>query len=327
MIIKKHKFRRSINLKINQLIELDNWHGPVALLCDFLIIGFGVYLSLINFYFYPVTTLLIASRQGALSNLAHEAAHNRLTKSKKLNYFLGTYLSGYLILQEFYAYSHTHIKNHHLKFGKPGADPDYTHHIDAGLYNTKNHSFFIKEYIIKPFLLGNMYQYIKHIISSRGPKYFYNKKHSIVMALYLLVLCLFFLYFKIFHYFFIFWIVPLFTVFPIIGWFIDISEHFPLMRNTTDLYMTRNRFGNFFENIIFNIHNENYHLVHHLKPSVPFWNLKKAHRILMEDPDYCEVNSNMGGIFFSYKKKKSLLSKLIRKDSFQILVMGGKNAC
>jgi fatty acid desaturase len=54
-----------------------------------------------------------------------------------------------------------------------------------------------------------------------------------------------------------------------------------------DIHMSRNRvlyskIGNFF----LNIHNEGFHLVHHLYPNMPSWNLKKAHKILMEDNEY-----------------------------------------
>ena len=116
-------------------------------------------------------------------------------------------------------------------------------------------------------------------------------------------------------YFFLFWIVPFFTIFPTIGWFVDFVEHYPLVNDSnTDLYMTRNRFSNIIEHFLFNVHNENFHLVHHLRPDIPFWNLKNAHNIMMKDPAYAKTNATTGGIFLSSNSAEPFIKHVIQKN-------------
>jgi hypothetical protein len=46
----------------------------------------------------------------------------------------------------------------------------------------------------------------------------------------------------------------------------------------------------------------------HLKPRLPFLNMKKSHKILMQDNNYRDVNNTMGGFFMSSNNNKSIVS-------------------
>lgn len=48
---------------------------------------------------------------------------------------------------------------------------------------------------------------------------------------------------------------------------------------TQNVYLTRNRKGNFLERAIFGQNLDEYHLEHHLSPGIPFWLLHKAQKI------------------------------------------------
>ncbi|MDQ0217610.1 hypothetical protein ELQ35_06275 [Peribacillus cavernae] len=83
----------------------------------------------------------------------------------------------------------------------------------------------------------------------------------------------------------LFWFVPLLTTFQIIRYWAEMAEHSGL-KNENELYASRNTFGNPVEKFFLHPHHDNYHLVHHLFPAIPHYNLKKAHLVLMEDPAY-----------------------------------------
>jgi fatty acid desaturase len=92
------------------------------------------------------------------------------------------------------------------------------------------------------------------------------------------------------HLFIMYWAIPLFIVFPLVNWYIELLEHFPMVGNeSVDIATTRPRAVGPVSRHFFGIHAEGYHLDHHLSPKIPFWNLHKAHIVRLRDPEYRAV--------------------------------------
>jgi fatty acid desaturase len=311
---KIHKFDTSIQKEIKKLSKLDNLHCIQALLEDYFFIFISIFVTYsISWYFYPLAVLIIGARQRALATLLHEAAHSTLAKNKYLNFAIGSFFSGYLILQTFTGYKKSHVDYHHKHFGNPLLDPDYYFHISEGLYNPRNSSSFINKYIIMPLLLAKVPNYLYVLIKDRL-SIKTTKLETILMLTYLFVIAMFFWVLNWEHLIILFWLIPYLTTFQIIGWFIELSEHYPLVgNNNIDIYMTRNRKSHWLEAFFLSIHNENYHLDHHLNPNTPFWSLPKAHQIRLQDTNYANINVLTGGIFISSNKSPSLIQNLIAK--------------
>jgi fatty acid desaturase len=74
----------------------------------------------------PLTFLaavaIIGSRQLGLAILMHDAAHNALARSPRLNEFFGSWLCGDPIAADLYAYRPYHLKHH--RFTQQAEDPD-----------------------------------------------------------------------------------------------------------------------------------------------------------------------------------------------------------
>jgi fatty acid desaturase len=114
-------------------------------------------------------------------------------------------------------------------------------------------------------------------------------------------------------FFFAYWLIPYLTAFQMITWFIELSEHYPLVKDADiDLYATRNRLSYPLEAFFTSMDGENFHLIHHLFPGVPFWKMKMAHEILLQDFEYARINASFGGIFFSGNYVKSKWHKIIK---------------
>lgn len=309
---RKHAFDPSIKEQLIELRKLDNWHCIVAVLYDYFVIAISIALSFISPWFYPITLLLIGSRQRALATVLHEAVHCCIAKSRKLNHFVGTFLSGYLIFQEYNTYRDTHVKQHHAYLGDPSKDPDYHYHLSEQIYMPRSGKAFLKRYILKPALLIKTGSYFWYMLKNRMKP---SKKYLnsfLVMYTYWAVILGASYFFNILHYVVLFWLIPIVTTSAIIGWFNELSEHYPLVgKYNTDIHMTRNRFSHWLEHFIFNTHEENYHLIHHLYATIPFWNLKKAHEVLCQDPEYNRLNKKMGGIFWSNNDNPSLVQQLV----------------
>ena len=312
---KIYKFAYSIQQEIKTLSKLDNWHGARALLEDYFFIIVSILLTYyISWYFYPLAVLVIGARQRALATLLHEAAHNTLAKNKYINFTLGTVFSGYFIFQTFTGYKKSHVYHHHRYLGHPMLDPDLSFHISEGLYNNEAPRSFIKKYIIMPLLLAKVPNYLYVLIKERLSFKESQLAETLLMCIYILIMTTFFLLLNCQHIIIFFWIIPYLTTFQIIGWFIELSEHYPLVGNhDVDIYMTRNRESHWLEKFFLSIHNENYHLDHHLNPSTPFWNLPQAHNIRLQDPNYAKLNQSAGGIFLSANDYSSRSESILKQ--------------
>jgi fatty acid desaturase len=88
--------------------------------------------------------------------------------------------------------------------------------------------------------------------------------------------------------FVLYWAVPWITVFFLFLYIRSVAEHFGSMEYEDDLTDTRTTIPYFWERWFFGPHNINYHIEHHLYPSVPFFNLPELHAELMKDPHYAE---------------------------------------
>ncbi len=307
-----YKFPSGIQNEILDLIKLDNWHCCLALLEDYSLICISIVATCcISWYLYPLAILIIGSRQRALATLLHEAAHQTLAKNKHLNFAIGTFFSGYLILQTMGSYRESHVRFHHGHFGDIDLDPDYKFAMEQGWYDrTILRQDFVSKNIIRPFFLTKVWSYFRYLIQHRILDRNYAKK-TIVMIAYLGILVSLLTSFGLGKIILLFWLVPYLTTFQIISWFIEMSEHYPLMNNRVNLYMSRNRKSNWLEKFLTGMHNENYHLVHHLNPKIPFWNVYKAHQIYMEDENYAQFDSKTGGLFFSANNAPSIIQSII----------------
>lgn len=301
MYRKKYRFNEDVRQRLKELTVLDNFHGPMAVIEDYFVIICAIVAFRFSPYFYPLSLLLIGSRR-ALATLLHESAHKTLTRNRRLNYLLGTTLSGHLIFQMYEPYFRSHVLSHHKHLGEPEADPDLIFHIAEGLYKETSPARFKWEFLVKPWLFLNVRKHLIYILQVRfragqmaeTPKYkpeFY--RFLILWTILLTAVAISGLWLE----FLLLWILPYLTTFQAINWYCELSEHFPMPKvGALDIDMTRNRFGPPLERFFLGIHGENFHLEHHLHPGIPFWNLAAANRARRTDEHYERINAAMGGL-------------------------------
>jgi fatty acid desaturase len=295
----RYRFDEDIKKSVKDLCVYNNYSGVVAVGMNVFFVGVAIAISEYNVWFLPLSILLIGSRQRALATILHEAAHGTLCRNKGLNKLLGTWFSGYLVFQSWSAYRASHVQAHHTRLGQADEDPDYRFYVESGVYDTKSRNVFIYRHIVGPLILLNFLSSVFYLVrhrllganSRRELPYVLAAVSAMALLGSLIVGPKFFL---------LYWLLPYLTVFQIITWFIELSEHFPMVRYAKkDIEATRNRFSHALEHFLTGMHGENFHLVHHLFPGVPFYRLRAAHRILLKDPMYARLNANAGGIFLS----------------------------
>ena len=98
-----------MNLKV-----LPDRKFMTALVIDFAIIAltFWVAGAVNNLFVYALAVFIIGSRQHALAILGHEAAHNLVSKNRKINDWLTTVLCGFPVFLSLDGYRKWHLAHH-----------------------------------------------------------------------------------------------------------------------------------------------------------------------------------------------------------------------
>lgn len=318
-----------INRALAPLHKLDNWHGPLALFEDFATIAVAVAVSTYaNSYcpapvamaVYLVAAILIGACQRGLATILHEAAHKAAAKSRVLNWVLGGPLSGWAIGQLYAAYFRSHVLWHHPKLGHVKNDPDTENYVSQGLLKQSPKWFVIRNMLV--LLSGakaivQLPYVLKHRLLPKGEN---MRKKAVWLEI---------LGFVIFWaaviavmaangwlvHFALFWVIPYLTTFQAVGWVIETSEHFPIVfTSSKEVERTRNRNGNVIERVLFGRHGEWGHLIHHLRPGIPFWRMKEAHRILLQDEDYRRSNARYSGLFTRSEKEGQTIWRAMSEE-------------
>lgn len=219
---------------------------------------------------YVVGTIVIACRQHALLVLMHEASHFRLSKNVRLNDTVGELFAAFPTMASLTWYRKHHLVHH--RETNTDQDPDWVRKIPLAEWQYPKSAKQLRFVLLKQLLRGG-WDWLKFVTSiSNGDRrrtVFWivafagavGSGHIREFSLY--------------------WMVPMLVVFPVIQRLRSIAEHFGLP-NTHELNGTRNTVASAAETFLLSPHGVNFHLTHHLFPSVPFYNLAKLHRRLME---------------------------------------------
>jgi fatty acid desaturase len=310
-----YRFDKDIEREIKKYNVSDNWHAFVAWLQDILWMALCVAACyLVSWWLYPLALLIIGARQRGLSTILHDCAHGVGVANKRLQMFIGTVMTAYPIFQQHYAYKVSHVYTHHPKLGNPDHDPDLQFFIEQKVYTSTSRRRYFNRIVVLPAIGSQTVAYLHYLVRNRfrvlkrgshGTARTANhvpRRNGILDKLgfwafwtvvVLVAWCVGGL-----RELALFWFVPYLTSFQILGWYIELSEHTPLVRDHhIDLYMTRNRKSRGPERFLTGIHNDHYHLDHHLDPRTPFWNLPKAHQARLRDPNYTALDAATGGLW------------------------------
>ena len=328
----EHDFeiKKDVLRQLKDFSEPSNFAAIRTLAFEYALIAGSIYVTLaVSYWFYPIALILIGSAQRTFANILHESAHFHFAKNKLLNFLGGTVLTSYLIFHMFTPYRNSHVGFHHRHFGDPEDDPDYNFHILLGLYEAKeSHARFIWKNLVLALIGYRSWEYIKYIYHDRilfsADKIVIRMPISITAdrllfaATWIVVLSLV-AWFNVWLEFLLFWILPCFTTYIAIGWCAELAEHYPLPESEDHrLLMTRNRKGWAIENFLFGRHNDRYHLVHHIFPTIPFCNLKKTHSVLLQDDAYRQWDAMWGGIFTRQHPDEETLISYVKKYKAEI---------
>ena len=271
--------------QLSEIRKKNDLRNIFALLFDWGLMVLGLYV----FYYYPsiltflASVVVIGSRQFALAVLAHDGAHNLLFSNHKINDFISQWFCAYPIFQDNRVYRPYHLKHH--RFTETEEDPDL---ILSAPFPINKKSFFRK--VVRDLTGVTGYKrYSSSLVSifktegddSSGKiSRIWNKIHGF----FIVNLVIFVLISSFFHWslFFLLWWLPALTYYSLIIRIRNIAEHC-VTPGESDFNNTRTTRASFLMRFLLAPHRVNYHLEHHLFMMCPWYNLPKAHLMMIEN--------------------------------------------
>lgn len=263
--------------RIIALERLDNWRNWLFLAADWLTIAVSgvAAASFSNPLTYLLAVLVIGSRQRALMNLVHEAAHQKLFCSRPVNDLAGRLLAAAPLFISLSRYRSEHC-GHHLWLWDANRDPECRRNkreslLTISLLVNRHRRSGAALSIVKSRLLAVNAAERRTLRKRIVPSLLWSSV-LVVTASYVGVGALIVQY----------WLVPYLTAYQVIRYVAELAEHAGL--ETDDPWMgTRSWTAGLATRWVWASHSDDlFHLAHHLYPRIPHYNLKVAHTLLMD---------------------------------------------
>jgi fatty acid desaturase len=225
-------------------------------------------------WLYVPAVIVIARQMNALFELHHHALHANLFTRKPWHSRL-QFLYSLPLTTTIAADRDDHMDHHrtyntvvkdYLTWGTGyGLDPERRH-------DRRYMAWFLW---IRPFLGPLQFSDLKEILTSKrwhDPAY-----RNPVAAFWICAFAVFLLFGRL-DLLFWYWIVPRFTVFPVLFFWDDMLGHFNCPRTGT-----REMRGLWFR--LFGAHGTSFHNIHHLYPAIPWFNMEEATRLALDESE------------------------------------------
>lgn len=276
---------------LKPFMKLVWWRSLLSIFSTWLWIGGAIWLQeqILVFWFLPLTWLVIATRQHALSVLIHEATHFSLFRNQILNDLVSDIFLAFPLFVSTFGMRRSHLKHHH-HFGTQ-LDDDFVRTRDPHYQKTDSlHRFCVKSFL---FFIGAFAyrEFREHAVTMR-----FNSelpwRVQILRALFFVLILWTLFHFTIIDKFLIYWVVPYVSFFPWILFLRMKAEHL----NDKGEFVLRTLHPNRFEKFLVAPFNIGIHAVHHQFAKVPWYQLPSFERMLQsEAPElFAQMNPTTG---------------------------------
>ena len=249
----------------------------IALYFNSLLLNYGLICSI------PLYITAGASMHGVCL-FTHEGVHGTIHKNILVNNFIGS-LSGYIVLQTMAGYRVLHLKHH--KYLNINGDP--------GLLKTYVSNKFIIVAMEWGYLLFGYVAFLS-VIPYQGFKQGTKKDKVLIIKDLIFIFLISGLIIKFLPLSWLIhgWLIPMIFVHFMMN-VRGMSQHLMLEDHHDPYNGARTIIAH--PIVDFFLCNENYHIEHHLYPSIPWYNLKKVHSLIQR-----ELNEKNSTIIFSFRE-------------------------
>ena len=272
--------------ELRELSRVNSLHGAVHVLAEWSLIFAAIY-ACQHFWtplLYVATVVWIGSRQHALMILMHDGVHYRLFRGRFFNEWVSEIVLSWPVLISARAYRRNHFAHH--RYLNTENDPDWARRQgDPSWVFPKSPaelSRMLLQQLTGPGAIGLMRLAARLVSKDAGmTRRFIVARYSFYLAVVGVLL-----YFGSARLVVYYWFIPLFTWLIFIFRIRSIAEHSAVESKKHFYAQTRTTLPSFLERIFVAPKNVNYHLEHHLYPSVPFYRLPKLHTLLASKPEF-----------------------------------------
>jgi len=272
---------------LKRLSRLSPWRTGLAIVLDWGVIAAAIAASEItgSWLVYPVAIAIIAGRMHALAGLMHDFAHYRFIANKRLSDAVGDLLLGWPLLATVDGYRRNHLAHH--RYTNTDQDPDWVIKLGTREFTFPQEMRFallnFLGYFVGVSSLRDMRSVLRRI-EADDP---FSRRYKLTRLGYYLAMAVLFTALGVWQGFLLYWLVPYLTLFFLLLYVRSVAEHFgPTMEHDHELTHTRTVLPHFWETWFFAPHGLNFHLEHHVYPSVPFYRLGELHRAMMANPAF-----------------------------------------
>jgi len=280
--------------EIRKLSQIDSVKFTAAALFEFGLIAAATWTSETwwNPLIYALAVIVIGSRINGLGGLMHDAAHYRAYENRQLNDLIGEILA-LPTSASMAGYRNTHFA-HHRELNSE-KDPDWQRNVGLKEFEfpapRASVLMYFAQYLAGLKIGAALFGFHKNKETRDVPAAVARARlvffagllaASIALGFWKLVL--------------LYWIVPLLTVFLAIRYLRNVAEHYAVEHENV-LNESRTVLAPFWELWLIAPWGLNYHLEHHLFPSVPCFQLKELHELLMTRQPYPEIAHVTHGYF------------------------------
>ena len=266
------------------------WAGPLLVVHCWAVIALAVLAGALIPWLIPLCIMIVGTRQLGLAILMHEAAHGGLSKSNRLNDFLGHWLCAVPIGASLKAYRPYHLTHH--RFAQQAEDPDLMlsapfpvspASLRRKLIRDLTGQTFFKQRVLLPLAKAR----------SSGPRddgahdyeAIVTSRSVLPFLAFNAVLLAGFIAAGVWWAFFVLWLLPMATWFPMVTRLRNIAEHACVEGSSADPFRAaRTTKASLWERAFIAPYWVNFHAEHHLFMHVPCWKLPRLHRAIRAKP-------------------------------------------
>lgn len=267
----------------------------------------AIYLGLFfnNAFIAVLVIFFIAGRQHSLYILNHDASHYSLFPNKKMNKLVATLFSNLVMFHHpeawsFIQWRRVHLKHHSHLFTEQ--DPNYAGRKRVG---DTEYRYSLRQLLGKCLLAipqtfkllligkqdlvmnkGNLYQrasiyHFAALFTSYSDDREMEVERCLKLGFFILALIMIH-FFNLWYPFLVYWMVPMYTVYPMILKFHDLTEHYWESKSNCLYENTQSVSRSFWKKVIISFLPRGYHREHHMYPRVPVVYLPKVHKLINE---------------------------------------------